>query len=87
MAQAANWATPFTAVTGLVLQPLSVAPDVPVPVLIESVTLLAAVSTVLAKASWTVTCGWGENAEPAVGDTGTDVIESCEAAAALTVTF
>ena len=61
----ANVATPLLAVAGFAVQ-ASVAPLVPVPLVIASVTLLASPVTVFPFWSWTVTFGWVENAIPPV---------------------
>ena len=54
--QPANVATPLDAAFGFVVH-ASVAPDVPVPLVIASVTELESVVTVFPPASCTVTCG------------------------------
>ena len=59
--QPAKLSTPATAAFGFVVQ-VRTAPDVPVPVVIVSVTLATLVVTVFPNASWTVTFGCVDHA-------------------------
>ena len=63
--QPAKVAMPELAALGFVVQ-VNTAPAVPVPAVIDKVTLAELVVTVFPKASWTATFGWTVHATPPV---------------------